>query len=152
MHGKWMTGTEDSLPLHWFSANLKKCFLCHCLRPQHQSCSYFLPLCSPYHLHLQEIFVTAWRISKIINNKVKIKTWASAIERHFGNVCGMLSDHAFPCFKVNIGEDTWGEKHFSGEVAGVTATNEGNFCEILCSAQVGSSIDWKTDTVIGAGY
>lgn len=49
--------------LHWFSANLKKCFLCHCLRPQHQSCSYFLPLCSPYHLHLQEISVTAWRIS-----------------------------------------------------------------------------------------
>lgn len=38
-------------------------------------------------------------------------------------------------------EDTWGEKHFSGEVAGVTATNAGNFTEILCSAQAGSSID-----------
>lgn len=66
----------------------------------------------------------------------------------YGECCLIMH---FPV-QGEIGEDTWGEKHFSGEVAGVTATSEGNFCEILCSAQVGSSIDWKTDTVIGAGY
>lgn len=108
------------LPLHWFSANLKKCFLCHCLRLQHQSCSYFLPLCSPYHLHLQEISVTAWRISKMINNKVKIKTWASAIERHFWNVYGMLSDHAFPCSRWIL-----------GKICGVKGIFQGKQLELL---------------------
>lgn len=52
-------------------------------------------------------------------------------------------------FKVNIGEDTWGEKCFSGEVVGVTAISKAKG-EILCGTQVGSTIDCKT--VIGDGY
>lgn len=52
---------------------------------------------------------------------------------------------------MNIGEDMWGEKRFSGEVVGVTAINKAKG-EILCSTQVGSTIDCKTATVIGDGY
>lgn len=49
-------------------------------------------------------------------------------------------------FEVNIGEDMWGKKCFSGEVVGVGAIGEARG-EIVFSTG-----DCKTDTVIGDGY
>lgn len=83
--------------------------------------------------------------------KLKSKNWASVIEKHLWNVCGMLSDRVVPCSRWILGRILWAKKCFSGEVVGVTAISEAKG-EIVCSAQVGSTVDCKTDTVIGDGY
>lgn len=75
------------LPLHWFFASLKLCFLCHCRHLHPQSCFYFLLLCSLCHLRLLEISGTVQRISKGLDKlKITVKSRALNAQIQVRNV------------------------------------------------------------------